>query len=169
VRLVDHEQPDVDAPDRVEEARRREPLGGDVEQLHLAGRRARDRDAVVRNVLLGVDERRPPGHGALERLHLVLHQRDQRRDHEREVGPQQRRQLIAERLARPGRHHDEQVAAGERRADRLRLAGAEGAEAEVLAQRGEGWVHGGRPTIPTRPAAKTSSARRVAKTAHVQG
>ena len=75
-----------------------------------------------------------PGRDALERLDLVLHQRDERRDDQRQVRPHQRRELVAERLARAGGHDDEHVAAGERGLHRLALAGAEAGEAEQLAQ-----------------------------------
>ena len=50
-------------------------------------------------------------------------------------------QLVAERLAGAGRHHDERVAVGQRGVDRLRLTGPEAVEAEVGAQRFAG-VHG---------------------------
>ena len=83
------------------------------------------------------------GHRALERLDLVLHERDERRDDEREVVAQQRGELVAERLAGAGGHDHEQVAVSQRGVDRLGLAGPEGAEAEVLAQSGEGAIHGG--------------------------
>ena len=56
---------------------------------------------------------------------LILHQRDQRRDDERDARQLERGQLIAERLARAGRHDRERVDAGEHVADRERLAGAE--------------------------------------------
>ena len=42
---------------------------------------------------------------------LILHERDQRRDHDREPVPKQRWQLVAERLAAAGRHHGQRVAA----------------------------------------------------------
>ena len=46
VRLVDDEQADFTSRDRLEERRRREPLGRDVEQPQLASRRAVERLAV---------------------------------------------------------------------------------------------------------------------------
>ena len=51
-----------------------------------------------------------PAPARLQRLDLVLHQRDERRDDDRQVVADQRGQLVAERLARAGRHHDERVA-----------------------------------------------------------
>ena len=135
VRLVDHEQPDVRVADPLQEARRGEPLRRDVEQPHVARGRALDRPPVGRGVLLGVDERHPAGRHALDRLDLVLHQRHERRHHEREVRAHQRRQLVAERLARARGHHHQHVARREARLDRLALARPEGLEAEQLAQR----------------------------------
>ena len=96
--------------DPLEEPRRGEPLRRDVEQPHVPGDRALDRAPVGRGVLLGVDERHAAGRHALERLDLVLHQRHERRDHERQVRPHQRRQLVAERLARARGHHHQHVA-----------------------------------------------------------
>ena len=111
VRLVDHEQPDLGLPDPLEEAGRREPLRGDVEQPRAAADRAVERRAVRRRVLLRVDHRHLAGRDALERLDLVLHERDERRDDDREVRAHERGELVAERLARARRHDDEHVAA----------------------------------------------------------
>ena len=110
VRLVDDEQPDVRRAQRLGEARRREALRGDVEQAHLARGGARQRGAVGRRVLLGVDQRGAARGDALERLDLVLHERHERRDHHREVVADQRRQLVAQRLAGARGHDDEDVA-----------------------------------------------------------
>ena len=135
VRLVDHEEPELGLADPLEEPGRGEALGRDVEQPRAPGHRAVDRRAVRRRVLLGVDERDAPGRDALERLDLVLHQRHERRDDQREIRAHQRGQLVAERLARAGRHHHQHVAPGDRGLDRLALAGTERREAEHLAQR----------------------------------
>jgi hypothetical protein len=78
-----------------------------------------------------------------KRLDLILHQRDERRDHHREVVSQQRRKLIAERLSRPGGHHHHHVAIGQRRLARLPLPRAEAGESEVLVEGGR-QIHGGR-------------------------
>jgi hypothetical protein len=77
----------------------------------------------------------------VERLDLVLHQRDERRDDDGEVVREQRGKLVAERLARARRHHDERVATRERGLARLALAASEAGESEVLAQGGVE-VHG---------------------------
>jgi hypothetical protein len=135
VRLVHHEQADPRRADALQEARRAEALGGDVEQAHVAADREVHRAAVGRRVLLGVDERDAPARDVLEPLDLVLHQRHERRDDQRQVRPHQRRELVAERLARPRGHHDQHVAIGERGLHRLPLARAEAGEAEELVQR----------------------------------
>jgi hypothetical protein len=146
VRLVDDEQPDARFAHRLEEAGGREALGRDVQQAQLARRGARQRRAVRRRILLGVDERGAARGRARQRLDLVLHERDKWRDDEREVVAHERGKLVAERLARARGHHDEQVALGPRAADggdRLGLAGAEVLEAEVLAQGAARILHSG--------------------------
>jgi hypothetical protein len=135
VRLVHHEQADPRRADALEEAWRAEALGRDVEQAHVAAHRKVDRAAIGRRVLLGVDQRDAPARNVLEPLDLVLHQRHQRRDHERQVRPHQRRELVAERLARARGHHDQHVPIGQRGRHGLPLAGPEAGEAEELVQR----------------------------------
>ena len=156
VRLVDDEQPDV----RGLAAPRRSPATRSARARCRAGaprrrRPARSDGAVGPGVLLGVDHGGAPRGDALEPLDLVLHQGHERRDHHREVVAHQRRQLVAQRLARARGHDDEHVArrAGTRqRPHGLGLAGAEGLEAEERSQCGVGGVHGGRPTIAAAPA-----------------
>ncbi len=146
VGLVDHEQADPAIAHAVEEAGSGKALRRDVEQPQLAGGGAPQRLRVDGGILLGVDQRDPIAQPARrERLDLVLHQRDQRRDHHREVVAQQRRQLVAERLARAGGHHHEHVAARESRLARLALAGPEAREAKLLAENAVE-VHRGHPS-----------------------
>ena len=142
MRLVDHEHADRHALERLDEAGRGEALGRDVEQPHAPVAHARERVAVLAGVALAVDQRRTPGDGALEPGDLVGHQRDQRRDDDRDlVRAHQRRQLVAERLAGAGRHHDQHVATAERGRHHLLLPGAEGGVAEVLVQGGVKVAH----------------------------
>ena len=182
VRLVDHEQADPGVADALEEPGRGEPLGRDVEQPQVTARGALERPAVGRRVLLGVDQADVAGRDPLDRLHLVLHQRDQRRDDDREVGPHERRQLVAERLARAGRHDHQHVATVHRRLDRLALARAgtpsnpksscsapSGSRARATGSGGGGPSPGsatfstasrhGRATIPAGPEGKGAFAR----------
>jgi hypothetical protein len=137
VRLVDHEEADPRRGDPLEEPGRREALRRDVEQPQVAARRGREHVAVGGRVLLGVDHRHPVAEAArLQRVDLVLHQRHERRDDDRQVVAQEGGELVAERLARAGRHDHEHVAALRRGGARLALAPAELAEAEVLVKAG---------------------------------
>ena len=101
----------------------------------MAGRRVLDHAPVRGRVALRVDEPDAAGRDALERLDLVLHQRDERRHDQRQVRAHERGQLVAERLARAGGHHHEHVAVRQRRPDRVGLPGPERGEAEQLVQR----------------------------------
>ena len=101
VRLVDDEQAHVRAAQPLGEARRREALGRDVEQPQVTGDRPCHHLAVDRGVLLRVDQRHGAGRDLGQAVHLVLHQRDERRDDDGQVVAHERRQLVAERLPAP--------------------------------------------------------------------
>jgi len=60
-----------------------------------------------------------------QRGHLVLHQRDQWRDDDRRARAQQRRELVAQRLAAAGRHQHQRVARPRRRAATISCARVE--------------------------------------------
>jgi len=62
---------------------------------------------------LASSERRRLDAGQPERRHLVFHQRNQRRHDEADARPDQRRDLVAERLAAAGRHQDEGAVSGD--------------------------------------------------------
>ena len=145
VGLVDHEQADPRGAHPLEEAGGGEPLGGHVEEPQLARQGPLQGRGVGARVLLCVDQRHTLAEAAgAQRLHLVLHERHQRRDHDREVVTQEAGKLVAERLARPGGHDHEHVPARQRRLAGLALPGPELGEAEELVQR-SGQVHGGGP------------------------
>ena len=81
------------------------------------------------------------GHaGLVQTAQLVGHQRDQRADDDHETVAGERGQLVAERLAPAGGHHDERVAPVERGRHGLALPGPEGVEPET-AQQCLGRVH----------------------------
>ena len=113
-----------------------ELLGRDVEHPKLAAQRS----------LLhgGVRLRRPEkrrelqtalARGVVQMRHLVLHQRDQRADHQRGLAGVQRRDLVAHGLARARAPVHRGVAAGDGRGDDVQLAGAERVVAEELLER----------------------------------
>ncbi len=126
-----------DVGEEIHEARLPEPLGRRVDEARLPGR---DACEARRRLLRGerrVDERRGRRDLRRQLVHLVLHERDERREHERRLGAQHRRELIRERLSRAGRHERERVAACDRGAYDVLLPRPEGVEAEEVAQRCE--------------------------------
>ena len=137
VRLVDREQRDAGAGRGVveerEERRHEQALGRDVEQVELA----REQVSAYGARFLG-GRGRVPERGAHteqpQRLDLVVHERDERRDDDADAGPHQRRQLVAQRLAAAGRHQHHGVVAGDHALDDRLLRTAERAESEHLAQ-----------------------------------
>ena len=141
VHLVDHDEPDVDPGDRLEEAARAQTLRRDVEQAVAAlGDTAEARRRLVR-VERGVDQRRLRRDLGRELVELILHQRDQGAEDERRRRPQHRRELVGERLAGAGRHQRERVAAVDGRTNDGLLAGPEVLESEQPCQRGLELAH----------------------------
>ena len=67
-------------------------------------------------------------------VHLVLHQRNQRRHHDRRARQQERGQLEAERLAGTGRHHREHVVPVQHGAHEILLAGAKRRVTEIAVE-----------------------------------
>ena len=136
MRLVDGEERRTRLRQKIEAARRHQPLGRDVDEIEIAGAH---RPLDVRR-FAGIEARIEIGraHADLaQRIDLVLHQRDQRRDHDAEARPQQRRDLIAQRLAAAGRHQHQRIAARRHMRDDLGLLAAEFGIAEGLAQQRE--------------------------------
>ena len=140
VRLVDGEARDRRLFEQPPEGGGREPLGCDVQEAQpaLPHRRLRRAAGGHRGERM---ERGGRDSLAGQLVHLVLHQGDERRHDQSRSGQEHRGELVADRLARAGRHHGEQVPARERGAHDVLLAGAEGPVAEVAEERGPG-VHG---------------------------
>ncbi len=129
VRLVDGEQRD---PAPVEQPHRRlgaQPLRRQVEQVQLAGQEGGLDLAPFARVLGGVQEPGPDAERP-QGVHLVLHQRDERRDDHAGALAHQRGDLVAQRLAAAGRHQHERVAAGDDVVDDLPLRAPERLVAE---------------------------------------
>ena len=121
----------------IEQPQRRiehEPLGSDVEQVERARRGADPPLARLARRQRGVQA---GGRDAVraERVDLVLHERDQRRDDDGGAVAMQRRDLEAQRLAAAGRHEHESVAARDDVLDDLALMGPELRVAEDLRER----------------------------------
>ncbi len=140
VRLVDGQQRQLASGDDGEKARRAEALRRDVEESAEALAQLRH----CRKLLIpALAAREHPGRNAQRAHlpHLVGHQRNQRRDDQREPAQCSRRQLVAEALARSGRHHNKRVAIGEHVVDDLALLRAKLFEPEDRSQDGIGIVH----------------------------
>ena len=131
MRLVDNEQPDAGVLQTGDEARVRDALRRHVEQGGAALGEV-DKAAVLlarregRVDVVGGDAR------TLQRLHLVLHERDQRRDDER-AADFERGQHVAQALAATRGHNPEHVAIREA-IEYLGLAGPEVRVSEALLQ-----------------------------------
>ena len=124
VRLVDGEQRDLGPVQQAYRGLGLQPLRGQVQQVQLAGQQRVLGGPALGRVLGRVQEAGPHAQRG-QRVHLVLHQRDQRRDDHAGALPDQRRDLIAQRLAATGRHQHERVAAAGHMVDDLFLRTAE--------------------------------------------
>ena len=122
VRLVDRHQRARDTGERGAQPVARQSFGRDVDQLERArGQRANaPAHLVLSQGRRQVGSRHPL---VLQRRHLVVHQRDQRRDHDRRAGQQCRRKLVGEALAAAGGRHQQQPARFEQRLYRFPLPG----------------------------------------------
>ena len=110
VRFVDSEEGDADPVEQRQRAIAHQAFGGDVEEVERAragvGLDRPDFVESKRRVQVRSAHARLP-----QRLHLVLHQCDQRRDDDRDTVAEKGRDLVAERLAAAGGHDHEAVAA----------------------------------------------------------
>jgi hypothetical protein len=90
------------------------------------------------------------GHAGLaQRVDLILHQRDQRRHHDAGALPQQRGNLVAQRLAAAGRHQHQRVATfAQVLDDGLLLAAETGITENALKQVEGGGIHRGHGNKP---------------------
>ena len=147
VRLVHRHEADMQPRQKVAEAGQRQPLRGDVQDFDRVALHPRPH---VADFLVGeraVDERRGNAVGA-QGIHLVLHQRDQRRDHQRQPLEPQRRQLVAERFAAARGHQDQGVVPVQHAGDDLPLQRAERVVAEVSLEQVQ---HAYGPLPPPKP------------------
>ena len=120
----------------VEQPQRRlgaQPFRRHVEQVKLTGDELGLDQAALVEVLGGVEEPGPDAE-VPQRVHLVLHERDERRDDHSGPLPHQRGNLVAQGLAAAGRHQHQGVVAADEVVDDLPLAVPEGVIAENAAQ-----------------------------------
>ena len=154
VRLVDRKRGDVPFFQVLVPTLEHEPFGRGVEQAILAAVQAAEPRACLGSVERGIEKRRR--HAArLELIDLILHERDQRRDDDREAVAHERGELETKRLATTGGQQREHILAGESRLANLALERAERRIAEGGFERMQEIGHGGlgakRPIGPVQP------------------
>ena len=142
MRFVDGEQRDARAFEQIEQARREQAFGRDVEQVELAGHELAFDAQRGLGIERGIEAGRAHA-GLCEGVDLVLHQRDQRRDHDAGAFAQQGRQLVAQRLAAAGGHQHQRVAAAGHVCHDGFLRAAEAVEAENPLQQFVRAIHAG--------------------------
>ena len=129
MRLINRDQRDVLALQPFHRPRRQQPLRRDVEQIQPPIIQRPPHLAMRFRVQFGMQGRRRHAQLA-HRRHLIVHQRDQRRNHHRRARPAQSRHLIAERLAAARRHQHQGIAAADHTVDRRFLQAAKAGEAK---------------------------------------
>jgi hypothetical protein len=129
MRLVDRQQRDLGAFEEIDRVRFQQPFRRHIDETQFAAPDLIEDFSVFRRIVRRVQRRRGDAIAAQLR-HLIAHQRDQGRHHDGQSVSEQRRQLIAQRLAAAGRHHRQHIAAVENGSDDVALAGPEGLEAE---------------------------------------
>ncbi len=133
MRLVDREQADRGLVEQAQGRGGLQPLRGQVEQVKLAGQEIGLHRRLLAAVLAGVKEASPDAE-RLQRVDLIVHQGDERRDHHAGARPDQRGYLVAKGLAAAGWHQHQRVAAADQVLDDLLLVTAERVVAEHPAQ-----------------------------------
>ena len=109
MRLIHRKKADRHFAEPLEGIFRRQPLRRKIEQPILAARCLLHYCPPLCRALHAVDRRRRNPH--LRQLRrLVLHQRDQRRNHHRRLPRNHRRKLVAQRLPAASRHHHASIA-----------------------------------------------------------
>ena len=131
--LVDGDQRGLALGQHLAEARHPQTLGRNEEELQVSLQIVHACLPRLRPVQAGVN----PPHAEAQRRQLgslVFHQRNQRADDQRRSSQRNRRQLIAQRLAKAGRHHQQQVAPRNRRAANRLLIRPEAGKSKDRAQ-----------------------------------
>ena len=135
VRLVDREQAERRGGQQLAEMPRRSALGRDIQKVELAVAEARDRLGAV---LVDAGQRGGADADCFGGAQLVVHQRDQRADHDATSVHHHRGQLVTQRLARAGRHDRQSPLFAEHAVDHLFLDTPELAVPEDFMELGKG-------------------------------
>ena len=123
----------------IESIFRGQPLRRKIEQPIFPARRFLHHLPPFRRTLKTIDRRRRNAH--LRQLRrLVLHERDQRRNHHRRLPRNHRWKLVAQRFPASGRHHHASIVRGQQTADHILLLGAKLVVSPIAPQRfGQVW------------------------------
>jgi hypothetical protein len=155
VRLVDGQQRDRAPVEQSERGLAAQPFRCHVQQVKLARQEGVLDQAAGAEVLGGIEEAGPDAE-VPQGVHLVLHECDEGRDDHPGPVPDQRRDLVAQRLTAAGRHQHQRVTPAGQVIDDLPLAVPERVVAENPAQHLRGVSHarsgagGGHPVTLTR-------------------
>ena len=140
MRLVYREQRQALRVEPVERARLQQAFRRDVEQVERAvldrGLGLADFMPIQRRVQAGGAHA-----GLAQRIHLVFHQRDERRDDNADTVAHHRRYLVAQRLAAAGGHQHQRIAPGQQVGDGVLLLQAETGVAENVLKNPAGVGH----------------------------
>jgi hypothetical protein len=128
VRFIDDDQRNRAAANQVAQAAIQR-LGGEVDELVRAAAKVFETSAPFFEGQRRVDRARMKAE-LLERVDLIFHQGDQRREHQHGSRHHARRQHERERFAGARRHHRDAITAGQDCVDDFFLAGAEFGVAE---------------------------------------
>jgi len=131
VRLVHRHQRAGKLQQEGTEPLQRQPLGSDVEERELPGRRGIHPAADLPRGQRPREVRRGDAAG-VQRADLVLHERDERRDDQRRPRQERSGELVGEALAAAGGRDEQHTPRPEQRLDRLPLPGAERLQPEPL-------------------------------------
>ena len=131
VRLVHNQERHRDALADIQKIRRQQALRRNVDQTVNARPDVADYLPVLRRGQRAVDIRRADAR-LDQRFHLIFHQGNQRRNDNGYPFRQQRRDLIAKRFSRAGRHHAQYVTPRKDRVNDLLLPRAKRAVPEIL-------------------------------------
>jgi hypothetical protein len=137
--LVDRDQRELGPVEQAAEAVGVGALGRHIEQIEIAIAQPPHR---LVTIVVGRCERGGADARRLGRAHLIVHQRDQRRDDQPGPRPAQSRDLIGQRFARAGRHHGERILPRHDALDHIRLTSAETMIAEGSVECFERGGHG---------------------------
>src|SRR5208282_4648404 len=134
MRFVDRKETHRHLAQPLKSVSRSQPFRRKIKQPIFPARRFLHHLPTLRRTLKAIDRRRRNAH--LRQLRrLVLHQRDQRRNHYRRLPRNHRRKLVAQRLSTASRHHHTSIVRRQQTADNIFLLGAKFVVSPIASQR----------------------------------